>query len=59
MSFTVEGREGIFNCIELPEGSDPLLGLIPLEDLGLEPDLVNQKLRVLPVEGKDTYLMVL
>jgi hypothetical protein len=32
---------------------------IPLEDLGLEPDLQNQKLRVLPVEGKDTYLMVL
>jgi predicted aspartyl protease len=59
LNLTVEGREGIFNCIELPEGSDPLLGLIPLEDLGLEPDLVNQKLRVLPVEGKDTYLMVL
>ncbi|MDZ8025094.1 MAG: aspartyl protease family protein [Nostoc sp. DedQUE01] len=59
LNLSVEGREGTFNCIELPEGSDPLLGLIPLEDLGLEPDLVNQKLRVLPVEGKDTYLMVL
>ncbi|MBW4673343.1 MAG: aspartyl protease [Desmonostoc geniculatum HA4340-LM1] len=59
LNLSVEGREGTFNCIELPEDSDPLLGLIPLEDLGLEPDLVNQKLRVLPVEGKDTYLMVL
>ncbi len=59
LHLSVEGREGTFNCIELPEGSDPLLGLIPLEDLGLEPDLLNQKLRVLPVEGKDTYLMVL
>ncbi|MFN6471680.1 MAG: hypothetical protein RMY36_018680 [Nostoc sp. SerVER01] len=59
LNLSVEGREGTFNCIELPEGSDPLLGLIPLEDLGLEPDLVNQKLRVLPAEGKDTYLMVL
>ncbi|MBD2677116.1 MULTISPECIES: aspartyl protease family protein [Nostoc] len=59
LNLSVEGREGTFNCIELPEGSDPLLGLIPLEDLGLKPDLVNQKLRVLPVEGKDTYLMVL
>ena len=58
-NLSVEGREGTFNCIELPEGSDPLLGLIPLEDLGLEPDLHNQKLRVLPLEGKDTYLMVL
>ncbi|MCC5636817.1 aspartyl protease [Nostoc sp. CHAB 5844] len=59
LNLAVEGREGIFNCIELPEDSDPLLGLIPLEDLGLEPDLINQKLRILPVEGKDTYLMVL
>ncbi|MBD2495353.1 aspartyl protease family protein [Nostoc sp. FACHB-280] len=59
VNLAVEGREGTFTCIELPEGSDPLLGLIPLEDLGLEPDLQNQKLRVLPVEGKDTYLMVL
>ncbi len=59
LNLLVEGREGTFNCIELPEGSDALLGLIPLEDLGLEPDLQNQKLRILPVEGKDTYLMVL
>ncbi|MEH1832263.1 MAG: aspartyl protease [Nostoc sp.] len=59
LNLSVEGREGTFNCIELPEDSDPLLGLIPLEDLGLEPDLQNQKLQVLPVEGKDTYLMVL
>jgi predicted aspartyl protease len=59
LHIVVEGREGLFNCIELLEESDPLLGLIPLEDLGLEPDLTLQKLRVLPVFGKDTYLMVL
>ncbi len=59
LSLSVEGREGTFNCIELPAGTDPLLGLITLEDLGLEPDLQNQRLRVLPIEGKDTYLTVL
>jgi predicted aspartyl protease len=59
INLAVEGREGTFNCMELPDGADPLLGLIPLEDLGLEPDLQNQRLRVLPVEGKDTYLTVL
>jgi predicted aspartyl protease len=59
LNLSVAGREGTFNCVELPAGSDPLLGLIPLEDLGLEPDLINQKLRILPMEGKDTYLMVL
>ena len=59
LSLAVEGREGTFNCIELPADADPLLGLIPLEDLGLEPDLQNQRLRILPLEGKDTYLSVL
>ncbi|MEB3220049.1 MAG: aspartyl protease [Nostocales cyanobacterium 94392] len=59
LNLSVEGREGVFNCIELPEDSEAFLGLIPLEDLGLEPDLNNQKLRVLPQQGKDTYLMVL
>lgn len=54
----VAGREGRYDCVELREGTDPLLGLIPLEDLGLELDLQNQELRVLPIEGKDTYLMV-
>jgi predicted aspartyl protease len=59
IKLSVAGREGQYNCIELPQGTDPLLGLIPLEDLGLEPDLQNQQLRVLPIEGKNTYLMVL
>ena len=59
LNLSVEEREGVFNCIELPEDCEPLLGLIPLEDLGLEPDLNNQKLRVLPLQGKDTYLTVL
>ena len=56
---SVAGRQGTYNCLELPAGEDPLLGLIPLEDLGLEPDLPNQRLRLLPMEGKDTYLMIL
>ena len=59
LSLTVEGREGTFNCIELPAGQDPLLGLIPLEDLGLETGLQNQRLRMLPLNGKETYLTVL
>ena len=53
------GREGTFECLELPGGRDPLLGVIPLEMLGLEPDLKNQALRVLPTESVDTYLTIL
>lgn len=54
----VEGREGRFDCLELPEGvSAVLLGVIPMEELGLEPDLRNRRLRVLPMNNQQTYLM--
>ena len=54
----VAGREGRYDCVELPAGEEPLLGLIPLEDLGLEPDLRNQRLIVLPMEGMQSYIRV-
>ena len=53
------GREGTFECLELPGGNNALLGVIPLESLGLEPDLKNQTLRVLPSESEATYLTIL
>ena len=53
------GREGTFECLELPGGRDPLIGVIPLEALGLELDLQNQTLKVLPSESLDTYLTIL
>lgn len=55
LTLTIEGRKAEFNCLELPGGQDPLIGLIPLEDLGLQPDLMNQKLIVLPEQGQNTY----
>ena len=45
--------EGTFECLELPGGQ------APLEMLGLQPDLKNQALRVLPTESVDTYLTIL
>lgn len=53
------GREGTFECLELPGGRDPLLGVIPLETLGLELDLKNQTLKVLPISPTETYLTIL
>jgi predicted aspartyl protease len=53
------GREGTFECLELPGGRDALIGVIPLEAMGLEPDLRTQTLRVLPTESADTYLTIL
>lgn len=55
----IAGREGTFECLELPGGQNNLLGVIPLEALGLEPDLLSQKLRVLPTESHETYLTIL
>lgn len=53
------GREGTFECLELPGGSRPLLGVIPLEALGIELDLQNQRLKVLPDGPTETYLTIL
>ena len=58
VSLAVAGREGRYDCVELPAGQEPLIGLIPLEDLGLEPDLKNQRLIVLPNEGNQSYIRV-
>ena len=52
-------REGTFECLELPGGRNALLGVIPLEALGIELDRQNQKLRVLPISPTDTYLTIL
>ncbi|MCU0570143.1 MAG: aspartyl protease [Oculatellaceae cyanobacterium Prado106] len=52
---TLLGRQGEFTCIELPGSEDPLLGVIPLEELGLQPDVIQQKLVLLPDQGSNTY----
>ncbi|MEM7649167.1 MAG: retroviral-like aspartic protease family protein [Cyanobacteria bacterium P01_A01_bin.70] len=53
------GREGTFECLELPGGQNPLVGVIPMEALGLDPDRQNQRLRVLPISSTETYLTIL
>lgn len=54
---TVGDRVGVFQCLELPGGDDALLGAIPMEELGVEPDLQKQELRFLPMEPGNTYYM--
>jgi clan AA aspartic protease len=53
------GREGTFECLELPGGRSPLLGVIPLEALGIELDLQKQSLNTLPISPTQTYLTIL
>ena len=52
-------RQGTFDCLELTEVKYALLGVTPMEILGLEPDLKNRKLRVLPMNTEQTYLSIL
>jgi predicted aspartyl protease len=59
VSLAIAGRQGEFTCTELPGGEDPLLGLIPMEELGLQPDIIQQRLIVLPDRGNNTYHMIL
>ena len=56
---TIAGRTRTVECLELPGGLQPLLGVIPMEQLGLELDLQNQRLIVLPHTGDNTYLTIL
>ena len=59
-SLTVEGRVGTFECLELSDDAQPLLGVLPLEALGIEPDIINHTLRLLPEEpgGETHYLLM-
>lgn len=52
------GRIGTFECLALPGGIEPLLGVIPLAALGIELDLQNQILKVLPISPTASYLRI-
>ena len=50
-------RSALVDCLALPDEARPLLGVIPLEAMGLEPDTTHHVLRVLPNNTKDTYIL--
>ena len=52
---SLHGREGVFQCLELPGGESTLLGVIPMEELGIELDLQKHELRLLPMEPGNSY----
>jgi predicted aspartyl protease len=59
VELTVGPRSGTFDCLELPGGETVLLGVLPLEELGIELDLQNHRIVILPDRGRDTYLSAL
>lgn len=56
---TVMDRSTTLDVLELPEGTPVLLGVTPMEILGLEPDLQNRTIRLLPLSPNDTYITAL
>ena len=44
--------------MELPGGTDPLLGALPMEALGVQLDLLKQELKLLPMDSVDTFLTI-
>ena len=59
VELTVMGRSGTFDCLEAPAGSSPLLGVTPMEILGVEPDRQNHTLRLLPEGPDDSHIFLL
>ncbi len=51
-----EDRRTVTDCIELPAGMPALLGAIPMEGLGIEPDLQNRTVRKLPMGLDGSYI---
>jgi len=52
------GRDNTFECVELPEGSPPLIGVYVLEGLGIEPNLREEVLELRPETGPNGYLRI-
>ncbi len=58
VELAVMGRTGTFDCLEVPEGSPCLLGVTPMEILGIEPDIHNHTLRLLPEGPDDSHILL-
>ncbi len=58
VELTVMGRSGTFDCLEVPAGSSPLLGVTPMEILGVEPDIQNHTLRLLSEGPDDSHIFL-
>ncbi len=51
-----EDRAAVVEAVELPVGSAPLFGALPMEVLGIEPDLQNRRVRKLPMDTPGGFL---
>lgn len=55
---TLLGPEGTFKCLELPDPSEALSGVFPIQMLGIALDLNDQKSDILPIDQTETPLTI-
>jgi predicted aspartyl protease len=58
VNLKINGREDVVRCIALPKGARPLLGAIPMELLGIQPNLATRSLHFIPLNDHSSYLYV-
>ncbi len=51
-------RHTVCECIEIDDNAQPLLGVIPMEAMGIELDLQKQIVKFLPYDLLSTYITV-
>lgn len=52
----VADRVNVFTCVEISDEAEPLLGVIPLETLGLNPNVHTQQVEFLRMDKQRTYI---
>ena len=52
----ISGRSGLFECLQTPAGTSALLGAVPMEVLGIEPEVSTRSIRLLPEGPGRSYM---
>ncbi|MFN0093663.1 MAG: aspartyl protease family protein [Dehalococcoidia bacterium] len=53
---TIDGRSRAVEVLELPEGVEPLIGILPMENMGIAIDVQQQTYALIPTTTRQTYL---
>jgi len=58
VTIEIADREATVDCVALPTGVQPLLGVIPMENMGINLDLNKHELVFIPLSDTSSYILV-
>jgi predicted aspartyl protease len=58
VTIEIADREATVDCVALPTGVQPLLGVIPMESMGINLDLNKHELVFVPLSDTSSYILV-